>query len=346
MSAENLARRARLEMTFDGVSIPETLMRNVESLTYTDNEEYSCDDLSVVFADRDGNWIGSWASEAILATAAERKITAKILFDTGEQVRELDCGEFELDDVTISAPPMTANLKATSLPYASAIRKTVKSKVWKSTSLQKIAESIAKKGGLSLVWECSGEMAIEREEQYKQSDIAFLSHLCHERGVALKVTDGQLVLFDQSEFERRPTDGVIRMRDKGWLKFSLTTGEAGTKYGSCVVTCFNEETGVTIKGKAKDDDGDSSHVLNLNLAAKTQEYAERLAKAYLRLYNKSEVKASFTFPGNTSLAAGLKTTLEGFGKFDGEYIISRAAHSVSSGGYTTTIQLRKVLRLI
>lgn len=344
--SEILARRARLEMTFDGVSIPETLMRNVESLTYTDNEEDSCDDLAVVFADRDGNWIGSWAAEAILAAAAERKITAGILYDTGSEIRKLDCGEFELDDVTISAPPMKASLKATSIPYAAAIRKTVKSKVWKTTSLKQIAAGIAKTGGLALVWECPSELPIEREEQYKESDIAFLYRLCRDRGIAMKATDGQLVCFDQSEFEKRTTDGVIRMRDKGWLKFSLTAGEAGTKYGWCEVTCFNEETGETIKGTAADGNGDSQHVLRLYLMAKTRKDASVLARAYLRLYNKNEVSASFTYPGNPSLAAGMKMTLEGFGKFDGEYIISRAAHSVSSGGYTTAIQLRKVLRLI
>ena len=35
--------------------------------------------------------------------------------------------------------------------------------------------------------------------------------------------------------------------------------------------------------------------------------------------------------------------LDGWGAFDGKYIIKQSKHSVSSAGYTTTVTLRRVL---
>jgi phage protein D len=44
------------------------------------------------------------------------------------------------------------------------------------------------------------------------------------------------------------------------------------------------------------------------------------------------------------VTAGVTVMLEGWGGWDGKYIVKQAVHAVdSSGGYTTQIKLRRVL---
>ena len=232
-------------------------------------------------------------------------------------------------------------LKATSLPYASAIRKTKNSKSWDRYTLQGIASDIAGKGGLELVYECADEMPLERQEQYKESDIAFLSTLCHDHGVSLKVSDGQLILFSQAEYEAKDSVFTFRLSHPTWISYSISVGEAKTKYGSCQVTCVTGE-GTSVVGKATDEDGESGQILRVTAQAGSVGEAKELAEAYLKRANLYEATASFTVPGNPAYAAGLNVTLEGFGGFDGKYVIARARHSLSSGGYTTALSLRKI----
>ena len=52
---------------------------------------------------------------------------------------------------------------------------------------------------------------------------------------------------------------------------------------------------------------------------------------------------TFTLPGDVGLVAGVTVQLEGFGGWDGKYIVTRAVHTVGGGGYTTQITIRKVL---
>ena len=63
----------------------------------------------------------------------------------------------------------------------------------------------------------------------------------------------------------------------------------------------------------------------------------------MRLHNKYEYTASFTYPGNPNLLAGCTVTLEGWGAWDGRYIIKQAKHTVSNSGYTTQITVRRAL---
>ena len=70
--------------------------------------------------------------------------------------------------------------------------------------------------------------------------------------------------------------------------------------------------------------------------------AKELAKKRLRQKNKGEVKAEFTLVGNVGLVAGLTVQVEGYGLFDGKYIIESATHN-PTGGYTVGLKLRRVL---
>ena len=63
----------------------------------------------------------------------------------------------------------------------------------------------------------------------------------------------------------------------------------------------------------------------------------------LRQKKKHETTASFDVVGNAYLVAGSTIKIEGWGLYDGKYIIQSAGHSVGNSGYTTSLSLRKVL---
>lgn len=60
------------------------------------------------------------------------------------------------------------------------------------------------------MYEAARNPTYKRKEQTKKSDITFLSELCHDEGISLKCTDGQIVLFDQSVYEALPPVATIK----------------------------------------------------------------------------------------------------------------------------------------
>lgn len=346
MSDKGTSRRAEVRIVFEGSDITEDIRPYLRSFSYTDNEEDECDNLSIELQDRSGVWLESWAASAIKDAAKSRKIAGTIIRKnwTGRGEDEaLDCGEFELDSLTMAGPPSTLTMEASSLPYAEPVRQTVKYHAWENISLSGIAWEIAGRAGLSLSWLASGNPFFERYEQFRESDIVFLAELCHENGLSLKATDGKLVIFDQPSFEAAAPIGTIRRGDGSYVKYSLETGEAKAQYSSCHVSYQHPEKGM-IEGSFANPDAKVEQVLEISAEADSAAEAQAIAKAFLRLANKFEMTASFTFPGNPQLCAGMTVKLEGFGKWDSKYMIRQAVHKVSgSGGYTTSVKLREVL---
>lgn len=260
----------------------------------------------------------------------------------------LDCGQFELDTVNASGPPATIALKATSLPYTSQVRQTEKSKAWEAYTLSGIANEMAALNGMTCLYESASDPYYSRVEQYKTSDIAFLSQLCHDAGISLKATNNILVLFDQAQYEARDAILTLKRMGGGYTKYKLDVGSADTLYSSCRVSYVDPITGACIEGVAKVEDykADAKNNQQLEVSAKVNSASEAkaLAEKRLRLHNKYTRSASFTIPGNPNVTAGVTVMLEGWGGWDGKYIVKQAVHTVdSSGGYTTQIKLRRVL---
>lgn len=265
----------------------------------------------------------------------------------GGKDRLLECGTFELDSVDASGPPNTITLKASALPYTSQIRQTEKSRAWENYTLKGIANEMAKENGMTCMYLPSFDPAYSRVEQFKTSDIAFLSKLCHEAGISLKVTNNLIVLFDQVAYEAKGAVLTIKRGGGAYIKHKLGIGQAETEYASCRVGYTDPGTGKCISATAKVDDYNAKAKNNqqLEITEKVANAAEAKAKAekLLRLHNKYAKTASFTLPGNPNIVAGQTVVLADWGAFDGKYIVSQAKHTVSSSGYTTQIKLRKVL---
>lgn len=350
MSSENLARRAWGDITFQGVNITPSIRPYFLSLTYTDNEDGEADDLQLKLQDRGRIWQESWLEEMVNAAASGKfKISADIIQENwqgGGKDTRLPCGEFELDSVETTGPPSVVMVKSTALPFSSSIRQTKKTKAWENYSLSGMANEIAGANGLSCLYESSINPSYDRIEQNKQSDIKLLERLCKDAGLSLKATDKMIVIFDQSKFEKRAPVRTIR-KGQGYLSYSLRTNTAGTQYTSCRVSYADPLTGKKIEGIARVDDYDEEAKNNQQLEIKAKVAsageAKSIAEKRLRLHNKFSKTGKFVFPGDPVLLAGNTVQLERFGVFNGKYLIDQAVHKVDSSGYTTTVQIRRII---
>lgn len=148
-------------------------------------------------------------------------------------------------------------------------------------------------------------------------------------------------------YEQKPSSFTITRGDGSYLKYDLSTGTADTKYASCRVRYADPATGRTWEGIAYAEDykEDAKNNQQLEVTAKVSSIAQaqELAAKHLRLHNKFARTATFTFPGSPSIAAGVTATLQGWGAWDGKYIVKQARHSIGSSGYTTQAVLRRAL---
>jgi len=359
MSDRNYARRTEIKLEFEGVDISNEIEKYFLSMTYTDNEEDKADDLQISLDDRDGIWIGDWLNTAaqsepgesssnITETAGAKGAMLHVLiiqknWNSDGIDKALDCGVFEIDSVDGSGPPARVNLKGTSIPYTSTIRKQEKSKAWENVHLKDIGTEIASSSGMNFMFESEYNPFYERREQVQQSDIVFLKSLCKDAGIALKVTSKTIVMFDAAAYEARDTVRTIRRGDSDVKKYRFATNFNDTAYDKCRVVYTDSKSGETIKYTYTPRRPPGSGLtLEINEKVIDREDARQLAMKRLRQKNKKEFTADFTLVGDLDLVAGVTVDVEGYGAFDGKYIIETAAHRVS-GGSTVSIKLRKVL---
>lgn len=350
MSAENQARRTWADIAFQGADITKSIRPYFLGLTYTDNEDGEADDLQLRLQDRAQIWQEKWLEDMVNAAASGSfKIQADIIQENwkgGGRDARLPCGEFELDSVEASSPPSVVVVKSTALPFSSSIWQTKKTKAWENYTLSGMANEIAGANGMKCMYESAVNPGYDRIEQNKQSDIKLLERLCKDAGLSLKATDKMIVIFDQSAFEKRaPVRTITKGRD--YISYNLRTSTAGTQYTSCRVSWSDPLTGKKIEGVARVDDYDeeakNNQQLEIKAKVKSAGEAKAIAEKRLRLHNKFSKTGKFTFPGDPVLLAGNTVQLAEFGAFDGKYLISQAVHKVDSSGYTTTVQIRRIL---
>ena len=256
--------------------------------------------------------------------------------------RKLDCGVFELDSIDFSGPPGKVSMKATSIPYSSTMRMQIKTKAWENVKLSTIANDLAGQNGMQCMYESSYDPLYTRKEQVKKTDLVFLQELCKSAGISLKVTSNTIVLFDAAEYEQKPPVLTISYGNSDITRASFGTSYTDTAYSSCHVAYEDPQTGQKIEGEYQQPGEGSGQVLEVNERVTSAAEAKELAKKRLRQKNKGEVKAEFTLVGNGGLVAGLTGQVEGYGFFDGKYIIETATHN-PTGGYSVGLKLRRVL---
>lgn len=350
MSDRTLARRTAVKLYFKGVDISKEIAQYLLSLSFTDKEEDEADDISITLDDREGKWIKKWLNtnkepkekRAFKGTEIHAVIVQKNMNSDGKD-RVLDCGVFEIDSVDYTGPPQKLTIKATSIPYKTALRQTKHNKAWQNTTLKNIAQKIAKRSKMKLMYISKSNPVYKRKQQTNMTDIAFLKKMCRRAGISLKVTSKTIVLFDAEDFEKKTEVKRIKAGRGNILSYSFSTKTADTAYSSCHVVYTDPNTKKKIEASFKPGNANSDgQTLEIKRKVSSTEEARELARKSLRAKNRGETTAEFTLTGDVGYVAGITVRLYGFGEFNGRYIVEQATHNVT-GGYKTQIKLRSCL---
>lgn len=359
MAKQPIQTRIKLLFTEKGTDVTHDITADLLDFTYDDKETNEAEEISIKLKDDTGKWAGTWQPNG------GEVVRAFILpGDINGATGILYCGKFYVDELNSSGPPQEFELKAVSIPLNKPIRKKLKTRAWEKKTLKGIATTIAKEANITLLFDSKENPSYDRQEQSAESDLKFLSRLCEDVGLSIKITDEKLVIFDQASYEKKSPIKTLELKEddiKSW-NFRGTTSET---YKSCTIK-YRDPT-KKVKGTAGSytTDGKKSKTsknpavfsytyvdplveengqeYTMKKRAKSVEEAKRLAKAKLRKLNARSVTGNITVIGDISLLAGVVIRCKNFGKFDGNFIIEQATHSISSGsGYTTSLSLRRV----
>ncbi|AKL95020.1 late control D family protein [Clostridium aceticum] len=336
-----LARRADIAVKYSGIDITSDIKKDLLVFSYTDNASENADDVSILLKDNKLKWLNQWFPQK--GDSLESEInTMNWRFDGDRQ--SLPCGSSIIDEPEYSGRPRVLTLKAISIPANSNFTTTNKSRVWNNITFKTIAQDIANQAGLSLFFDSKSNPIYARQEQSEVSDMKFLAELCKNEGLAFKVTDKKIVIFDEAEYEKRPSVAKFKESSSTLKRYNFKTTFTDTAYAGCNVKYYDAALGRNIEFlfALKDIDPEKDKVYELNARVKTGEEAKRLAQKTLRKINKKEYRTILEVAGDINIVGGSCIDLEEFGVFSGKYYVDKAIHNYD-GGYSVSIEGHKVL---
>jgi len=335
-------RRARLSVLYGGKDISSEIAPYLVKFTYTDNAHGKADTLSISLEDTKGRFVGGWFPEK--GARLEAVISCEDWFSKGDRP-SLNCGAFEVDQVSFDGPPDVLTIEAVSASTTSSIRREKKTRAYENTTLESIAGDIAKRQGLELVYQSGDVVSLGRVDQRGQSDLEFLQRQAEAHGLKLKVTDDKLVLFDDDEADARPSSYTIKRKNGSLVRYRFQTQSHDTFDGAKATYWNPEEKALyAVESAPRKPPKGTGQTLTVNERVESRAAAEKLAAKRLRSKNKGGTSGSITLMGHPGMQAGLNVSASGFGKFDGKYSLETVKHVLDrQGGYVTTLELKQAV---
>lgn len=331
-----MSRRARAQVSISGIDVTEKLNKDTLSLTYTDNSgedadgNPEADTIELTIQNRTQKWMDTWTPKE------GDTLGAKIISE--EWNGALDLGGFIIDKVGFSGWPHTVSIGGIAMPVNKDFSGVPRNRTWSGATLREIAESVAGRNNIPLRYEAQYNPKLKFISQTQENDKAFLHRLCKKYGLTMKLYSTRIIIYDMSVFEKgKPT---VTLRPSDMTSYSCESSISDTGYSACVVS-YTDKTGKLLQYKYEIK-GKTEKVYQHATQVGSLAEAQRVAKAKLRELNICEKVFSCTVMGNPGLVAGMCVVVEGFGAFDGKYMIDKAVHNLG-GGYTVDLEMHRVM---
>jgi len=303
-------------------------------LTYTDYAHGKADDLELRLADPERLWMKDW-----FPTKGEKVEASLKLHTSNNEQKTLKCGIFEIDEIEISGFPLEVTIRAHSALVTKDLKLTKRTKSWENTSLKSIAQEIAGREGLTLLFDGDNPQW-KRIDQNNESDLAFLKRLCEKTGHYLKLAEEKLIISQETFEKGGPLAGEIKFSDI--ISFYLAD-KTHRIYKKCRVSYWDAEKKQVLIYEEEDPNApETGETLVVNERVESLSKAIDLARKKLAMANRLKTEGEITIPGSPEFVAGVSVELKDFGILSGKYAIEESRHEYSRSGYITTIKVRKV----
>ena len=333
-----LARRASVKCLYQGTDITNDLQPFIKSFTVREVLSGEADSADITLQDREELWQGDWFPEK----GDMMDITLHVeSWDGISDNNDLPLGKFEVDEIENSGPPNEAKIKLNSIPEDSALRDIEKTRSWEKTKLSQIIKDVADGAGMESFYDTEDDPLQERAEQSEQTDLSFLQKICKDAGLALKISDKKIIVFDIAKYEKAAPVMVITKVNSPVISFT-NRATVHDIYKACHVKYKHTKKDQLIEYTFIDPNREKGLTLQVNEKVDSIEEAEKLAKKRLHEKNLEEFSVSLTMMGNFSLLASNTVELSGWHIYDGKYLITKSEHEIGNG-YTTKIDLRRVI---
>ena len=333
-----LARRTEVYIEYENKDISADIKPYLLDFSYQDNED-EADDLQITLEDKEGLWQKDWFP------SKGAKIKAEIITTNYEfegQVLKLPCGTFEIDDFGCSGPPSTVKLKAISIPVTNSVNQEKKTKAWESITFKGLVGEVATNNGMGIMIDIDSDKFYDRLDQNQESDLVFIKRLCKDLGLAIKIVNLEIVIFDDKKYQDKAVVRTIKKGEPSVLSYDFNENSLSS-YKEAKVSYKDPKTGdleeAVVGNEAEQISGKT---LKINKRVKNKGEAQSLGKKSLQEENKKTRTAKFTLAGDIKLVSKQTIDVEGWGKFDGKYIINSMTYNVGAGGFTVSPDCSKV----
>ncbi len=300
------------------------------AFSYTDVASGQSDSVSVTLQDIGKEWMGKLMPKRGASLGAKIILTN---WGSREGKDTFDCGTFVLDDISFSGRPLSCVLGGVSVPAMDDFKSLPVTNTWEKTTVQDIASQIAGKAGVALYYDADTIQSAEIE-QNKQTDSAFLYSLCEKYGLAMKVYNHKIVIFDIVRYEEKAA--VLTLKETDTISWAFNTTIDGTYTGVNL-----DYTDPDIEDTIKVTMGSQGRMYAINTQASSQYDAELQAAAKVNAANRGLQTMEVTLRANTKIVASHCVMISGFGEFDGKYYVDKIKHSLGKG-YTMQLSIHKV----
>lgn len=327
------ASLAKTSIITTGTSNPalgDKISKQAKSFSYTDVAGGESDSMSITMHDIGKEWLGSCMPKRGASLGAALKL---INWKGDGNTHTFECGTFVIDDMSFSGRPLSCVLGGVSVPIMDDFKSLPRSKTWEKTTIQDIAAEIAGRAGVSLYYD-AGVVQIAEIEQNKQTDSAFLYSLCEKYGLAMKVYNQRIVIFDIVAYEE--SGAVLTLKETDMLSWKYNITVEGT-YTGVDLNYTDPDTEDTINVTI----GSSGRMYSINSQASSLYDAELQAAAKANAANRKIETMDVSIVANVNMVASQCIEISGLGNADGKYYIDKIKHNVGSG-YKMQLTLHKV----
>lgn len=327
------SRKVSLLLSYNGLNATGCFSEKAEAFAYTDIASGEADTIALTVNNRNGQWLDGYMPED--GDYVDASIAVENWCDQGDN-RTLHCGKFDIDDFSASGYPETARIGGITIPVRTNFNVTLKHRQFSHTSTKTILSDICSEAGMALSYE-SEDYPIEEVEQSGRTDMEFAFSVCRDHNLAMKLYNSRMVVYDQTDYERKDASYTIYKSDMQTYSFSQ---KKSVLYDSVQIQYADPDRDDTLTYSYTVPGSSGMRTLYINQQADTYRDAEIIAKSRLLENIRGAVSLTVKVKGDTRHIAARNILVSGMGKADGKYFIDRVTHSKNAKGvYVCSIKM-------